>query len=112
MVPDSSLNKAFFLGQTQSQTGSNNYTIEVFDLTHFTPLDSVTIPNVSGNPLRLIRWGANGLAFNTTGGQLILISGSFAASTASQPSLGHVLSNHVQMTWRPRRPAPPPDSKN
>jgi hypothetical protein len=32
---------------------------------------------VTGNPERLIRWGWNGLAFNTDGGQIYLIGGNF-----------------------------------
>jgi len=56
---------------------SGSVTIESFDLTNFTRLGSITIPNVTGTPLRLIRWGKNGLAFNTGGvgisGQVYLI---------------------------------------
>jgi len=99
MVPDSNLNRAYFLGQTQSQFGSANFTIESFDLTHFTPLNSVVFFNVAGNPLRLIRWGINGLAFNTSGGQIILISGSFVSSTAAPRVQAHPLIDHVQRTW-------------
>src|SRR6185437_13555959 len=69
MVPDSNLNAAFFVTQ-QFGTGA---TIQVFDLTHFTPVGSITIPNVTGAIKRLIRWGQNGLAFNTDAGQLYLV---------------------------------------
>jgi hypothetical protein len=72
MVPDSTLNTAFFL-----TSSSPNVTIESFNLTTFALVSSVTIPNVTGNPLRLIRWGQNGLAFNTDGGQVYLIGGNF-----------------------------------
>jgi hypothetical protein len=37
----------------------------------------MTIRNVTGNPLRLVRWAQNGLAFNTDGGQIYLIGGNF-----------------------------------
>jgi hypothetical protein len=77
MVPDSTLNAAFFLGQTQAQIGSQNFTLESFDLTHFTSVNSLIVTNVSGNPIRLIRWGQNGLAFNTSGGAVYVIQGSF-----------------------------------
>jgi len=71
MVPDSGLKKAFFL------TGSGStLTITSFDLTTFTQIDAITITNVTGNPERMIRWGQNGLAFNTDGGQVFLIGGS------------------------------------
>jgi len=77
MVPDSSLNTAFFLNQT---FGSSSVTIQSFDMTHFTPVGSITIPNVNGNARRLIRWGQNGLAFNTDNGQVFLVGGSFVSA--------------------------------
>lgn len=73
MVPDSTLNKAFFL----TGIGSPSVTITSFDLTLFTKIDSITVSGVTGNPQRLIRWGPNGLAFNTAGGQVFLIGGNF-----------------------------------
>ncbi len=74
MVPDSSLNTAFFAFEAAT---ANTFTVESFDMTHFTPINSITIPNVMGSPVRLIRWGNNGLAFNTSGGQVYLIGGNF-----------------------------------
>ena len=74
MIPDSTLNTAFFL---VGPFGSSTLTIEAFDLTTFALTGSATIPNVSGTPQRLIRWGQNGLAFNTSGGQIVLIGGNF-----------------------------------
>jgi hypothetical protein len=73
MVPDSILNKAFFL----TNGGTSSVTITSFDLTLFTQIDSITVNNVTGNPQRLIRWGQNGLAFITDGGQAFVIGGSF-----------------------------------
>jgi hypothetical protein len=73
MVPDSTLNKAFFL----TGGGSPTVTITSFDLKLFTPINSITVNSVTGNPQRLIRWGQNGLAFNTDGGQVFLIGGNF-----------------------------------
>lgn len=97
MVPDSTINAAFFIGQTQSQFGTPNFTIESFDLTHFTAITSITLPNVNGFPIRLIRWGQNGLAFNTNAGQVYLIAGTFVAQVgqATKPLL-----DHVQRTWK------------
>lgn len=48
-----------------------------FNLTTRTLIASITIPNVTGNPQRLVRWGQNALAFNTDGGQIYLIGGNF-----------------------------------
>ena len=103
MVPDGTLGLAYFIGQTQSEflagaesmgAGSGDYTIEVFDLTHFTPINSIVIPNVAGTPVRLIRWGTNGLAFLTNnnnngpstpipGMGVYLISGVFVTNPSS-----------------------------
>jgi hypothetical protein len=73
MAPDSTLNKAFFL----TGLGSPTVTITSYDLKLFTKIDSLTISGIIGKPLRLIRWGQNGLAFNTDGGQIVLIAGNF-----------------------------------
>jgi hypothetical protein len=40
-------------------------------------VDAVTIPNVSGNPLRVIRWDQNGLALITDDGKLYVVGGNF-----------------------------------
>jgi sugar lactone lactonase YvrE len=47
-----------------------------FDINTFLPLGTVALPNVSGVPGNLVRWGTNGLAFNTVNG--------FGSSNASQ----------------------------
>jgi hypothetical protein len=69
MVPDAVLHRAFFVDPPNIQS---------FDLTSFTLLNSFTVsdPTVSGGVGRLIRWGSNGLAFNTSGGQVVLFHGS------------------------------------
>jgi len=84
MVPDSSLNSAFFLGQTQSQAGSTTFTIESFNLTTFQPTSEISIANVRGNPLQLIRWGASGLAFNDDAGFVYIINSSFVSANAEK----------------------------
>jgi hypothetical protein len=70
MVTDAFSNTAYFASQQNGAT-----VIQSFDLTHFTPVSSITVPGVSGTVERLLRWGNNGLAFNTTGGQIVLIGG-------------------------------------
>ncbi|HKG45453.1 MAG TPA: Calx-beta domain-containing protein, partial [Pyrinomonadaceae bacterium] len=39
--------------------------IRAFDLNTFLPLGSINLPGIPNQPVNLIRWGANGLAFNT-----------------------------------------------
>ncbi len=75
MVPDSSLNTAFFMNQNFA---ANTVTIQSYDLTHFTLVGSIDVP-VTGNAKHLIRWGQNGLAFNMDNGQVVLVGGSFLA---------------------------------
>ena len=101
MVPDGTLNIAYLLGETewQQQTtpGSTGYVLEAFDLTNFTFIGAIPIPpipNVVGVPVKLIRWGTNGLALlmgspygagspNTgVGPEVYLISGAFVTNPA------------------------------
>jgi hypothetical protein len=59
---DAALGRIFFLvgngfgGQKE---------LRAFDLNTFLPLGSVALPNLTGNPTRMARWGANGLAVRT-----------------------------------------------
>ena len=80
MVPDSTLNSAFFLGQTQSQFGTTNYTMESFDLATLAPTAEIVISGVQGFPLRLIRWGTNGLAFNDNAGYVFILNNPFVTA--------------------------------
>ena len=75
MVPDAANNRAYFV--TQSVFGPGPATLQSFDLTTLALVDSATINNVNGNIGRLVRWGQNGLAFNTSGGQVFLVAGTF-----------------------------------
>jgi len=78
MVTDVAANRAYFLTQS---FGSATVTLQSFNLTTLALIDSTTINNVNGNIGRLVRWGQNGLAFNTTGGtaggQVFLLAGTF-----------------------------------
>jgi len=73
VVPDSNLNLGFFA----AKSGSSSVAIYSFNLSTFAPISSLLIPNVSGTPLRLIRWGQSGLAFNTDAGEIVLVGGNF-----------------------------------
>jgi len=88
MVPDDSTSTAYFLGQTAFQVGTTTFTIESFDLTTLAPLAEIVIPNVQGNPLHLIRWGSNGLAFNDDAGYLYIINdGSFVLLSSARSGI-------------------------
>jgi hypothetical protein len=75
MVPDTNLNAAFFLffnNACDPGTETVCYTAESYDLTSFAYLNSFTMSNIQGNPIYMVRWGPNGLAFNTDTGQVYL----------------------------------------
>jgi ribosomal protein S11 len=75
MVTDAPANRAYFV--TQSFFGPGPATLQSFNLTTLAAIDSTTINNVNGTIGRLVRWGQNGLAFNTSGGQVFLVAGTF-----------------------------------
>jgi hypothetical protein len=102
MVPDGALGKAFFIGQTQAQLEGSTYTLESFDIEHFTPIASMTIQNVVGYPTHLIRWGTNGLAFTTYDnngsaqvGAVYFLAGSFVNGTS-----GVAPAENVKRSWK------------
>jgi hypothetical protein len=69
MVPDSTVNKAFFI--------SSSGTIQSFSLNEFSLSGSITIPGISASPTRIVRFGNNGLAFITFEGAVYLVGGNF-----------------------------------
>ena len=77
MTPDSTLGTAFFAGQTSSLAGTATFTIQSYDLVHYAPITSISLTGLTGNPVHLIRWAQNGLAFSTSGGQVFLVAGNF-----------------------------------
>ncbi|HEU5068908.1 MAG TPA: Calx-beta domain-containing protein [Verrucomicrobiae bacterium] len=68
VIPDESDARVFYLGG-----GGSTWTLSALNITNLSLAGSLTITNVSGSPTRLIRWGTDGLAFRTTGGQIFLI---------------------------------------
>jgi len=68
VAPDETDSKVFYLAGSGSV-----WTLYALDITNLQMTGSVTITNVSGSPSRLIRWGTDGLAFRTTGGQVFII---------------------------------------
>lgn len=78
VVADGALGKAWRTPDQLNISGVvGDLAIQSFDLKTFASIQSVTIPSVQGSVLRLIRWGTNGLAFNTDLGQVYILSGSF-----------------------------------
>jgi hypothetical protein len=103
MIPDSTLNTAFFLGQTVEQVGTENLSIESFNLTTFAPIAEIVVPNVQGNPLHFVRWGANGLAFNDDAGFVYILANPFVVSDAAHVVMPRRYEMPVRNTRSARR---------
>lgn len=87
---DDNLGIAWTLVKT-FQSPNQQFTIEAFDLRTDVLLGSIAIPNVVGTPIKLIRWGSNGLAFLTSGANgpqqgdgVYIVSGEFVTKPAVQ----------------------------
>lgn len=77
MVPDSSLGCAYFITQTQAQidAAAGDWTLSCYSTTDQTLTRSLVIPSVNGTPIKMKRWGNEGLAFITDGGYIYFVSG-------------------------------------
>jgi hypothetical protein len=65
VVPDSSLNRIFVLGQTQQQQNTDNYTIASFDQTTYGPVSTITVQHLLGAPISMGRCADHCLAVAT-----------------------------------------------
>ena len=90
LTVDDTLGMVWVLTATVSSP-SQQMTLEAFDLRTNALLGSVVIPNVTGMPVKLIRWGSNGLAFLTNSTQgtqagvgVYLVSGAFITTPSVQ----------------------------
>jgi Calx-beta domain len=60
MVVDAANDRAFY-----AFNNGSNIQIVGFDTNTFVSVGSITLPGISSTPVNLVRWGTNGLAFNT-----------------------------------------------
>ena len=60
------------------------YTIRTLSLTNFALLGTNLLPGISGDVRSLVRWGANGLAMQTTGGQVVILRSSLVPAPVGQ----------------------------
>lgn len=88
LAPDSKLNTVFLLSEYIWQ-GTSNYTIDMFDATHYLLMNQIPFATQSGiSELgRFIRWGNSGLAVNDRAGNIYLISGPFVSAVRKKASL-------------------------
>ncbi|HXQ35313.1 MAG TPA: Calx-beta domain-containing protein, partial [Anaerolineales bacterium] len=63
LTVDAANNRAFYAFSSGSDVVVNAY-----DTNSFLLVGSITLPRVDGDPINLVRWGTNGLAFNTGSG--------------------------------------------
>ena len=89
-VPDTSAGRVYFV--TNDPQSSANLILRAFSIDTFLLVGSLTIPGVIGQPTSLVRWGANGLAFRTTGDQLFIIQTSLIPSAEPIPTPTPVVS--------------------
>jgi hypothetical protein len=78
MVPDTTLNRAFIVNTATPSSSFSGAQIESYDLTTQAPIATVPLPY--GTPLsrRLVRWGADGLAFvDLFNDQIVVVNGPF-----------------------------------
>jgi Calx-beta domain len=61
MAVDAANHRVFYVFST-----GGNVILQAFDSNTFLPIGSVTLPGIFNSPVNLMRWGTNGLAFNTT----------------------------------------------
>ena len=79
MAPDTAINTVFMLSKYIWQV-NQDFTIDLFDMTHFTSIKKIpfSTSEINFNPLgRFIRWGSAGLALSFKGGNVYFISGPF-----------------------------------
>ena len=82
MAADSALNTVFIPTKYAWQSNSN-YTVVVFDMTHFIPVNRIPFSTAQSGLNRIgrfIRWGTNGLALNDKQGNLYLMSAPFVSA--------------------------------
>lgn len=86
-VSDSIVKRIYYLTSPfVNETETTTLTLRVFDEQTFTAIGTLDIPNVLGRPTRIVRWGSNGLAFTTAGGQLYTIQTTLIPSADSVPT--------------------------
>ena len=115
VVPDSSLNRIFVLGQTRSQSGASDYTIASFDQTTYSPISTVAVQHLLGVPISMGLCGDHCLAVVTFNpnwgpyygpvGMLYLITDATFVNGTGQPSGTTTLANgDLALRWkRPSR---------
>lgn len=88
--PDYEIRRTFFI---------NGSTITAYNQETFVSTGQVSIPGVSGSPRNLVRWGNRGLAFCTSGSQVVIVETDLVVDPAVLTSLVIEGPDHVS-TYR------------
>ena len=90
MAVDAVNHRVFYISPTGLASGG--VIIQAFDLDTFVPLGSITVPGITDKPVNMVRWGVNGLAFNTVPqsgsfelSRVYLVQSELVSDTASVP---------------------------
>jgi len=74
VIADSAANRVyFFMNDTSSDFSPATMLIRAFDMQTFLHVGTLAIPNISGRPTSVVRWGTDGFAFRTTTNKVYLI---------------------------------------
>jgi len=85
-TPDETVHRVYFLSAPFSSGGPVTVTLRAYDSQTFVPVGTLDIPNILGTPTEMVRWGSNGLAFCTTGGNVVLIQTTLIPSGGPIPT--------------------------
>ena len=72
---DSGSGRVFYLSP-----GNNQLILRAFDAASLLAVGNLTIPAESGSPTSFVRWGSDGFAATTSGGQVVLFRSSFVST--------------------------------
>nr|MDQ3747382.1 hypothetical protein [Acidobacteriota bacterium] len=75
VAPDAKAGRVYFL------LNDGGFVLRVYDIKTFLKIGELRLPGVTGTASSLVRWGANGLAFRTSGGQLFLLQHALVGGT-------------------------------
>jgi hypothetical protein len=84
VCPDRNGNRVFVLSEPEVYNGP--YVLRAYTMGNHLPIGKMNIEGINGTPSHLVRWGSDGLAFRTSGGQVFLVQSTLVTSFAQQPT--------------------------
>ncbi|HEX8283965.1 MAG TPA: Calx-beta domain-containing protein [Pyrinomonadaceae bacterium] len=83
---DPAAERVYYLCAGFGLSTADQFRIKVFDTRTFVPLGTLSLSGLAGDIGRLVRWGADGLAFRTSGSQLFILRSSLVAPSDPAPT--------------------------